>query len=58
MIELVNLELNEAQAKEKIEDDLKKLLIPKDPDDPKNIVMEPELEPDSDEASIFAGDLF
>ena len=59
MIELANLELNEAQAKVvKIEDDLKKLLIPKDPDDPKNIVMELRAGTGGDEASIFAGDLF
>jgi len=59
MIELANLELNEAQSKVvKIEDDLKKLLIPKDPDDPKNIVMELRAGTGGDEASIFAGDLF
>jgi peptide chain release factor 1 len=59
MIELANLELNEAQDKVvKIEDDLKKLLIPKDPDDPKNIVMELRAGTGGDEASIFAGDLF
>ena len=59
MIELANLELNEAQVKVvKIEDDLKKLLIPKDPDDPKNIVMELRAGTGGDEASIFAGDLF
>ena len=59
MIELANLELNEAQAKVvKIEDDLKILLIPKDPDDPKNIVMELRAGTGGDEASIFAGDLF
>ena len=59
MIELANLEFNEAQAKVvKIENDLKKLLIPKDPDDPKNIVMELRAGTGGDEASIFAGDLF
>ena len=59
MIELANLELDEAQVKViKIEDDLKKLLIPKDPDDPKNIVMELRAGTGGDEASIFAGDLF
>ena len=59
MIELANLEFNEAQAKVlKIEGDLKKLLIPKDPDDPKNIVMELRAGTGGDEASIFAGDLF
>ena len=59
MIELANLELNEAQAKVvKIEDDLKKLLIPKDPDDPKNIVMELRAGTGGDEAALFARDLY
>ncbi len=59
MIELATLELNEAQSKLiNIEEDLKKLLIPKDPDDPKNIVMELRAGTGGDEASIFAGDLF
>ena len=59
MIELATLELNEAQSKLiEIEEDLKKLLIPKDPDDPKNIVMELRAGTGGDEASIFAGDLF
>ena len=59
MIELATLELNEAQSKLiKIEEDLKKLLMPKDPDDPKNIVMELRAGTGGDEASIFAGDLF
>ena len=59
MIELANLELVESQDKVLIiEEDLKKLLIPKDPDDPKNIVMELRAGTGGDEASIFAGDLF
>jgi len=59
MIELATLELNEAQSKLiKIEEDLKKLLIPKDPDDPIYIVMDLRAGTGGDEASIFAGDLF
>ncbi len=59
MIDLANEELNDAKIKvSKIEDDLKKMLIPKDPDDPKNIVMELRAGTGGDEASIFAGDLF
>ena len=59
MVEIANLELDEAQDKVlKIEEALKKLLIPKDPDDPKNIVMELRAGTGGDEASIFAGDLF
>ena len=59
MIDLANQELNDAKIKvSTIEDDLKKMLIPKDPDDPKNIVMELRAGTGGDEASIFAGDLF
>ena len=59
MVELANLELDEARNKVSIiEEDLKKLLIPKDPDDSKNIVMELRAGTGGDEASIFAGDLF
>ena len=51
--------LNDAKIKvSTIEDDLRKMLIPKDPDDPKNIVMELRAGTGGDEASIFAGDLF
>ena len=59
MIELANLELSEGNSKIiKIEEELKKMLIPKDPDDSKNIVMELRAGTGGDEASIFAGDLF
>ena len=59
MIDLANQELNDAKNKvSTIEDDLRKMLIPKDPDDPKNIVMELRAGTGGDEASIFAGDLF
>ena len=59
MIDLASQELNDAKIKvSTIEDDLRKMLIPKDPDDPKNIVMELRAGTGGDEASIFAGDLF
>ena len=59
MIDLANQELNDAKNKiSTIEEDLRKMLIPKDPDDPKNIVMELRAGTGGDEASIFAGDLF
>ena len=59
MVDLANQELNDAKIKvSTIEDDLRKMLIPKDPDDPKNIVMELRAGTGGDEASIFAGDLF
>ena len=44
--------------KEELEADIKVLLIPKDPDDSKNAVVEIRAGAGGDEASIFAGDLF
>src|SRR5574344_327814 len=43
---------------EKINDEIRVLLIPKDPDDDKNIVVEIRGAVGGDEANIFAGDLF
>ena len=42
----------------KIEEEIKVLLIPKDPDDAKNVVVELRAGAGGDEASIFAGDLY
>ena len=42
----------------KLEDELKILLIPKDPDDSKNVVIEIRAGTGGDEASIFCSDLF
>ena len=59
MLELANSEM--VVYKEnlvELEEQLKILLIPKDPDDEKNIVMELRAGTGGDEASIFAGDLF
>ena len=59
MLELANSEMVIYKEKlVKLEDQLKVLLIPKDPDDTKNIVMELRAGTGGDEASIFAGDLF
>ena len=59
MIELANAELEVNKQKiSVIEDKLKLMLIPKDPDDSKNVVMELRAGTGGDEASIFAGDLF
>ena len=59
MIEMANMELEEAKEKlPKIEDEIKFLLIPKDPDDSKNVVVEVRAGTGGDEASIFAGDLY
>ena len=41
-----------------LEDEIKIMLIPKDPDDSKNVVVEIRAGTGGDEASIFAGDLF
>ena len=59
MVEMAKMELDE--AKERIpllEEEIKFLLIPKDPEDAKNAVMEIRAGTGGDEASIFAGDLF
>jgi len=44
--------------KEQLEDDIKVLLLPKDPNDDKNIIMEIHGAAGGDEASLFAADLF
>lgn len=41
-----------------LEEDLKVMLIPKDPNDSKNVILEIRAGTGGDEASIFAGDLF
>ena len=47
-----------AEKRESLEEDIRMLLIPKDPEDSKNSVMEIRAGTGGDEASIFAGDLF
>ena len=57
--EMAKLELDEFNGKkEKIEEELKTLLIPKDPNDSKDVIIEIRAGSGGDEASIFAGDLF
>lgn len=52
-------ELDELESrKEKMEEDIRILLIPKDPNDDKNVILEIRAGTGGDEASIFAGDLF
>lgn len=46
------------EKKEALELELQKLLVPKDPNDDKNIIMEIRGAAGGDEANIFAGDLF
>jgi peptide chain release factor 1 len=59
MVEMAKLQLEEAKERlPKLEDEIKFLLVPKDPEDAKNAVMEIRAGTGGDEASIFAGDLF
>jgi peptide chain release factor 1 len=46
------------REKEKIEDELKTLLLPKDPNDEKNVIIEIRAGTGGEEAALFAGDLF
>lgn len=59
MVEMAKLQLEESKEKlPQLEEEIKFLLIPKDPEDVKNAVMEIRAGTGGDEASIFAGDLF
>ena len=59
MIEMGKMQLEEAQEElPKLDEEIKFLLIPKDPEDSKNAVMEIRAGTGGDEASIFAGDLY
>ena len=59
MVEMAKMQYEEAKERiPKIEDEIKFLLIPKDPEDTKNAVVELRAGTGGDEASIFAGDLF
>ena len=59
MTEMAKMEMEEASAQlPKLEDDIKFMLIPKDPDDAKNVIVEIRAGTGGDEASIFAGDLY
>tara|TARA_Y100000385_G_scaffold83367_1_gene85453 strand:- start:5328 stop:6404 length:1077 start_codon:yes stop_codon:yes gene_type:complete len=58
MVEMAKMQLDEAKSKlPEIEEEIKFLLIPKDPEDTKNVVVEVRAGTGGDEASIFAGDL-
>jgi peptide chain release factor 1 len=46
------------QNKDRLEDDLRKLLLPKDPNDDKNVIVEIRAGTGGEEAALFAGDLF
>ena len=59
MLEMAKMQLEEAkEALPPLEEEIKFLLIPKDPEDAKDVVMEIRAGTGGDEASIFAGDLF
>ncbi|MDX9695561.1 MAG: peptide chain release factor 1 [Bacteroidales bacterium] len=59
MREMAKAELTELEEKiEPLEDQIKLLLLPKDPQDAKNAIVEIRAGTGGDEASIFAGDLF
>lgn len=57
--EMAKAEAEELEAKkEKIEEEIKLLLVPKDPEDSKDAIMEIRAGTGGDEASLFAGDLY
>ncbi len=59
MTEMAKMEISEANTRiPELEEEIKFLLIPKDPEDSKNAVVELRAGTGGDEASIFAGDLF
>jgi len=59
MISMAKMEIDDAKESiNKLEDEIKFLLIPKDLEDAKNVVVEIRAGTGGDEASIFAGDLY
>src|SRR5688572_4552442 len=57
--EMAKLEMTELeQKKDAIEEEIRMMLIPADPEDSKNAVVEIRAGSGGDEASIFAGDLY
>jgi peptide chain release factor 1 len=59
MREMVKEEVSELEEQiEKLEERMKILLIPKDPNDDKNVIMEVRGAAGGDEAALFAGDLY
>ncbi|MDG1063346.1 MAG: peptide chain release factor 1 [Flavobacteriaceae bacterium] len=58
MIEMAKMEMETAQERKPLlEEEIRFMLVPKDPEDAKNAVMEIRAGTGGDEASIFAGDL-
>lgn len=57
--ELAKMEIDELEPKrDKLEEEIKELLMPRDPNDDKNAVLEIRAGTGGDEAAIFAGDLW
>ncbi len=58
MLDLIKMEISELEEKkEELEETLKVLLLPKDPNDEKNVIVEIRAAAGGDEAALFAGDL-
>ena len=59
MTEMAKLQMEDAKKEiPKLEEKIRMMLVPKDPEDAKNVVMEIRAGTGGDEASIFAGDLY
>ncbi|MEJ8767064.1 peptide chain release factor 1 [Oceanobacillus sp. HCA-5259] len=59
MEEMVKMEISELEEQlETLEDNMKVLLLPKDPNDGKNVIVEIRGAAGGDEAALFAGDLY
>jgi peptide chain release factor 1 len=59
MVEMAKLQLDEAkEALPELEEEIRFMMIPKDPEDAKNAVVEVRAGTGGDEASIFAGDIY
>ena len=59
LAQLAQAELKELEAdKEKMEEEIKVLMLPRDPNDDKDVIMEIRAGTGGEEAALFAGDLF
>ena len=59
MAEMAKMEVSElSETKESLEEEMRVLLLPKDPNDDKNVIVEIRAAAGGDEAALFAGDLY
>lgn len=59
MAEMAKMEISElSDAKENLDEEMKVLLLPKNPNDDKNVIVEIRAAAGGDEAALFAGDLY